>query len=333
MKALTSFARSHKANKFGLWISNLVSLTLCGFSLFGCGPNSLIPQDPMPTLSLLPTPTAQPMDNLEDLVRELRKTMPKANTEGFIIPTKSDQQGFQDMVNAIENSDPDRAAKLATAYNYELLMLSDQKDFGAESYILHEELPIRKGWGLYFFRKVSSQNIVIEAPHPVADEDTEEVALGLYRALQAKALLISGTHRDANADGSADSTHAPKTIFQTTHTTLFQLAGQTSKETIFLQIHGYARRGHRSYPQVVMSFNWKNDPEKDLLLTRIVRALQNNDVTVGICNGKNYQDVCGTTNVQRLATNGGIFIHLELSESLREHDNAFITALKQALTP
>jgi len=59
--------------------------------------------------------------------------------------------------------------------------------------------------------------------------------------------------------------------------------------------------------------------------------MQSNDITIGICNGKNYRDICGTTNIQRAATNGGIFIHLELDESLREHDNPLINALQQAI--
>ncbi len=315
-------------NKTRLWVSLRIALMLSSLSLFGCSTLSQMTQKLGPTKILPPT---QPIDNLGNLVQELKKTMPKANSEGFIVPSQSDQQAFQDMANAIENNNPDLAIKMAPTYNYELLILPDQKDFEAKSFVLSERMPIKIGWGLYLFRKDSPQNVVIEAPHPSTDEYTEEVALDLYRALQAKALLISGTYRNANADGSADSAHASKSIFQTMHITLFNLAGHPNNNTIFLQIHGYATQGHQGYPQVVISFNWKNDPERDLLITKIAQAMQSNDITIGICNGKNYRDICGTTNIQRAATNGGIFIHLELDESLREHDNPLINALQQAI--
>jgi hypothetical protein len=331
---MSYFIRPYKTRKIRLWISILIIIILCSSSPLGCSPISPIIQSQNLSATLPFTPTAQPIDdNLGNLVRGLEKTMPKANSEGFIIPGKDDMQSFHNMIIAIEGANSDLAAKLALANNYELLILPDQKDFGAESYILHEQQPIKKGWGLYFFRIRSSQNIVVEAPHPIADEYTQDVALDLYRTLQAKALLISGAHRNANADGSADGAHASESIFQTVHTAFFQLNGQPNTKTIFLQIHGYATNGHLNYPQVVIGYNWKNDPEKDLLLTKIANALQNNNISVGICNGKNYQDLCGTTNIQRMATNGGIFIHLELSESLRMQDSTLVTSLRQAIIP
>jgi len=299
--------------------------------LFGCASISSIPLKSTPTV--ISSPSAQPIDNLGNLVQELKRTMPRANTEGFIIPSISDQHAFQDMVNAIENQTPNLASELAPTYNYELSILPDAKDFNTESFILHERMPIKNGWGLYLFREASPENIVIEAPHPITDEYTEDVALDFYRALHAKALLISGTSRNANADGSADPAHSANSIFQAIHIALFNLAGHPNADTVFLQIHGYATRGHQNYPQVVISFNWKNDPEKDLLITRIAQALQNNNITSGYCNGKNYEDICGTTNAQRLATSGGIFIHLELNESIRKRDGYLINAFQQAIRP
>ena len=155
--------------------------------------------------------------------------------------------------------------------------------------------------------------------------------MDLYRALRAKALLVAGAHRNANANDSADPAHATESVFQTIHTTLFKPAGQPKSKTLFLQIHGYSANEHPNTPQVVIGYNWKNDPEKDLLLLKIVSALQNNHITVGTCNAKKYSGLCGTTNVQRLATEGGVFIHIELNAILRHNDLAFILALEQAL--
>jgi hypothetical protein len=102
---------------------------------------------------------------------------------------------------------------------------------------------------------------------------------------------------------------------------------------IVLQIHGYDPEEHPKAPQVVIGYNWKTDPEKDLFLSRIVSALRTNQITVGACNEKTYPGLCGTTNMQRQAMKDGMFFHMELSPELRHNDRAFILALKQALVP
>jgi hypothetical protein len=114
---------------------------------------------------------------------------------------------------------------------------------------------------------------------------------------------------------------------------LFYSGDQPDKKLIFLQVHGYSAEEHPDMPQVVVSYNWKNDPEKDLLMGKIVDALQQNNITVGECGGKKYQGLCGTLNVQRQVTEGGIFIHLELSKKLRMDDRGLVSALREALVP
>jgi hypothetical protein len=328
--------------KFRFWFFIVAALTFSSLLLLlGCSQTNLISQLPheaagtwtLPPVLPAATPTLNFNFDFKTIIRDMEKAMPGPHTEGFKIPNKLDEQSFQKIVVSILKEDPLPAAKSAAAYNYELLPLFDLGEFGAESYVLSEKQPVERGWGLYFFRKQAAHDIIIEAPHPVADEDTSEVALDLYRALEAKALLIAGTHRDANTDGSADPAHAAESIFQTVHITLFRPDGQPDTRIIFLQIHGYAAEDHEGYPEVVIGYNWMNDPEKDLILSKIVTALQKNNLTVGTCNEKGFNGLCGTLNLQRQAANGGIFIHMELSAALRAHDQALITALQQALVP
>jgi len=311
------------------------------FLLLGCNQTILISQLPHEVTAMwtltpaMPTATSTPNFNFDfkSIIRDMERTMPGPHSGGFKIPNKSEEQSFQTIVVDILKNDPVPAAKSSALYNYELLPLFDLGEFGAGSYVLSEQQPFERGWGLYFFRKQASHDIVIEAPHPVADEDTSEVAMDLYRALQAKALLVAGTHRDANSDRSSDSAHAAESIFQTVHIALFRSDGQPDMKTIFLQIHGYAAKNHSDLPQVVIGYNWKNDPEKDLILAKIVDALQKNDITVGTCNEKGFRGLCGTLNLQRQVTKGGIFLHMELSAALRTNDPGLITALQQALLP
>ncbi len=337
---------SHKINKQKAW--NSIFLLFFIWSILA-GFSTLFPEKkPTPIFSsevlsgessITPTPSQTPFPfvqnvngDLANILAEAEKTMPKANTEGFIIPTKLDQLAFQQIALSIEKDNPESALRSALANNYEILRLIDQGDLERADYILKEQLPIIKGWGTYVFRIKAAQDIIIEAPHPIADERTPEVAMDIYRALNAKALLISGTHRNANQDGSADSAHAPESIFQTMHITLFQLGPQVSKNTIFMQIHGFAARDHPRYPQVVIGHNWKNDPSKDILLQNIESALKKNNIKVGICDDtNNYMDLCGRKNLQASVMNEGVFIHIELNESIRKEDGRLVDSLILAI--
>lgn len=281
----------------------------------------------------MPLPTPTPVDRLTQLIIELEQNMPRKNTEAFVPPNNAQQQDFQIIVHDLLENKTQDALRIMPLYNYEILTLSDPFDESAEAYVLREHPPIEYGWGLYIIRVGTSQNIVIEAPHPLFDQNTPETALHLYRALQAKALMIAGSHRYTNTDGSADAAHAPESIFQAVHVTLFEGNSQSETNPIFLQIHGHGREDEQNYPQVIIGYNWKADPEKDILLTRISNALTERGISIALCNGKNFRDLCGTLNIQRKATSGGIFIHLELERSLRENDTAFVEALKQALNP
>jgi hypothetical protein len=315
--------------------------TLTGQLFLGCAPPAVDTLTPFPSkvestaTPRIPTPTSTPNKtyDFDVFISELEITMPGACMEGYLIPKTTDEQAFRSMTIYIIGENPEAAVKLASKFKYELLLLFDQAETDAESYVLWEQQPIEKGWGIYFFRKRSFRNIVVEAPHPDADEYTAALALDLYRALDAKALLIAGAHRDANMDGSADLTHARESIFQTVHLALFNPAEEPNDETIFLQVHGYSVDRHPNLPDVIIGYNWEKDPEKDALLSNIVQSIQENDIRVGVCGGQNYRGLCGISNVQRSATEGGIFIHIELSGTIRKDDRMLVLALTEALNP
>jgi hypothetical protein len=57
------------------------------------------------------------------------------------------------------------------------------------------------------------------------------------------------------------------------------------------------------------------------LLERLAEACSAAGVSVGLCKGHRWRNLCGRTNVQAAAMPNGIFIHLELSEALRRKDS------------
>jgi len=320
-----------------LFILFLAAMTLAATS---CSPQltpTLIPTRTLiPTLSPSPsvTPTATPIiDTIEgrfqNQIRYLENDMPRANSEGYVVPTDEEQAAFAQLVAALGASDLVRAAQLAAQNHYGLHYYVDRNDDHAVSYLLREDKPIQKGWGLYAFRVGSASNIIIQAPHPLFDINTPSVALNIYRALDARALLIAGAHRDANLDGSADVSHNLESVFQSVHEALLQEIQAISGNAVILQIHGFNSGKHDGYPQVVFGFGDKAQPAEFALARKLKDAISEQGITVGLCTGDFWQDLCGTTNVQAYTSNDAIFIHIELDEMMRKNDEGLITALVQ----
>jgi hypothetical protein len=267
--------------------------------------------------------------SLRNQISNLEDKMPRANTERYRVPTDQEQTAFAELASSLEAEDLIKSAQLAAENYYTLSYYVDRGDENAMSYLLREMKPIQKGWGLYAFRADSTSNIIIEAPHPRYDRRTSSVALDIYRALDARALLIAGAHRNANSDGSADMAHVTESIFQSVHVALSQEMQAESEEVIILQIHGFHTSKHAGYPRAVFGFGAKIQPAELALAQRLEAALAEQEINVGLCTGDVWQDLCGTTNVQASTTDGVVFIHIELDEKMRKRDDALITALLQ----
>jgi len=303
----------------------------------GCAPQP--DQTPMPTPISTPHPSAIPIatnaletitGSFRNQISALEENMPRTNSEGFVAPTGQEKADFAELTSSLLGAnDLARASQLAVKNNYSLTYYVDRGDDNAVNYLLREDKPIQKGWGLYAIRADSTSNIIIEAPHPLYDRRTPSVALNIYRALDARAFLIAGAHRNANSDGSADMAHTAESIFQSAHEALSQEIQIASGNVIVLQIHGFHTSKHAGYPQVVFGFGEKIQPSELNLAQKLGDALSEHGVIVGLCTGDVWQDLCGTTNTQASTMNGGVFIHIELDEDIRKHNDALIAALVQ----
>lgn len=277
---------------------------------------------PMPTNTLTPTLILSELPRLKgdfsNQIAGLKRHIPPANSERFIVPTEAETILFVSLMTNIAAGDSLKAAQIASQQGYELVLYTDRGDGRAQSFLLRELKPIRRGWGLYAFRANPLNNIIIEAPHPLFDQGTPEVALAVYRALNAKALLIAGTHRRANRDRAADVAQNDQTIFHTLHQVLTD-----SENPIVLQIHGFSADKHPDYPQVILN---SNHGTSLAVLNRLADAFSAAGLQVEMCtNG--WDKLCGRTNVQLSSMEQGVFIHLELAESVRYNNKALLNAI------
>jgi hypothetical protein len=257
--------------------------------------------------------------------------MPRINTERYRIPSQSDLAAFAALVFDLQDRDLAAADKLVLQFHYSLTHFEDLGDGGDTSFLLQEVKPIEKGWGLYAFRLAPINNIIVEAPHPLADQTTDHVALDIYRTLKARALLVAGAHRQANRDGSADVAHAPESIFESVHEGLLRQYRTTVGQPIVLQVHGFAGRKHAGYPAVVLGIGRRPSATQAALANRLISGLTSRGVLAAACTDELYEDICGTNNVQAASAGDGTFIHIELDESIRNSDQTLLSALEAAI--
>lgn len=285
-----------------------------------------------PTLTILPLMEG----HLINQINRLEENAPRPGSEKFVQSNKGDLDNFRQLAEDLVSGDLQTAAALATKYNYELFSYIDNRTqaigAGNNSFIvLREQTPFKRAWGLYIFRPQGCNpdyNIIVEAPHTLADENTPRVALDAFQTLNACALLIAGSHREANRDGSADVAHNPITVFQVIDEVLVTAIGNTS---LVLQFHGFASDRHPGYPAVVIGGSGYNSQDPLPLMNGISASLADHNISTGVCEGINWTALCGETNIQATHLPAGLFVHLELNEALRNDPNLLISSLVNVL--
>lgn len=117
-----------------------------------------------------------------------------------------------------------RLNRLAAAMNYQL---TRYRHLGSsDNYlILSERLNAKRHHGgTFVFRVGPARPFVVEVARPLAERNTLEFGVALFENMQARALLIAGSHPLANYDGSADvlSKQHGSSFFNSVHQVLLR---------------------------------------------------------------------------------------------------------------
>ena len=237
-------------------------------------PASPVASDPMPT-SVVATPTAQPsptatalppsppattspcpVQETGGLISELQRIaaqMPGPDSEGMRVPDVEQMLAWGAVVEAASRNDLDTACRLIAreGFPYQVVEFTDLPNQSQRVLLLRESPPVTTGWGTYVLRPDAARDLLIEVPHPLADSRTRTEGVVLFRSLSARALLVAGAHRCANADPAncggttiacgevgpyreSDVAHATRTMFQAGHQALAPCDG----ESLTIQLHG-----------------------------------------------------------------------------------------------
>ncbi len=171
-----------------------------------------------------------------------------------------------------------------------------------------------RSWGAVSVDRSGIPGVVIEVPHPRFDINTEKLGLALHRRVPGSVLLVAGAHRHA-ADGDADVTHNNRSLFHV-------LAVELGRSGLYqIQLHGFADRNLPDSDAVVST---GSAPASDGAY-RIAAAISD----IGLLTCRAWAGRCGQlegkTNEQGRSTAkfDGVFIHLELSWSVRSDEETW----------
>ena len=220
------------------------------------------------------------------------------------------------------------ASNIATQLNYQLVPVNDSAT-GNKYYVFMENTAVNRGWGSYLFaaEKIPSTNqVIIEAPHPVTDFNSQEIAYAIFTSAypHVSALLVSGVERTFGLNGQTDMAHRTQSIFETAHEAF------TKFGTVVIQIHGFDASHHPTEPLVVLS---DGDGGINGALQAVASSLEAAKLSVGIFDGFTHEKLGAQQNIQgRYARAFGAgFVHSEISSIVVSNDT-LIAQYENSLT-
>jgi hypothetical protein len=256
---------------------------------------------------------------IDAIVTAMRSGAPEGSN-AVPLPDAATRDAFGALVVRVLDGDDVAACDLPTPYR---LVVLDDAGGGAGAVRVVGEFDAKgkpapqKFWGTYAAPDVVSAHarpLVVEAPHPIFDVDTESESTELFLRGAARYLLLAGSHRCANTSNSAcsgtttacgtgtnppdapyrtsDAAHTDALPFYAVHAALSTAATELS----FLQLHGNAE----PCPAALVSDesgSWSDAG----LAGAIATELDARGVGVGRC-GAGFPtatcDLCGTDNVE-----------------------------------
>ncbi len=295
--------------------------------------------------------------SLYELVEKASRNQIRRDSDGFRVPTDGQLKAWRFIVESIFAGRMGDAQQMIRqlSFPYELSRFTERSD-GHEYIVLEETVPLQAGWGFYVFDPASKNPLVLEAPHPVFDSNTEFQAIDAFVQTGASAYLLAGAHRRANkqdtpcnqpksAESSAtypvsDVAHAVATPFHAVHEALVKVR----PAMVAVQLHGMTDR--QTCPSAFIS---NGSPSVTTNSRKLLGCLTKGGVEAEIYDGDATCPLTALSNVQGRFSNGetkdpcknavssspepGAFIHIEQEPSIRKDRSSWqpvIDALKCA---
>jgi hypothetical protein len=257
---------------------------------------------------------------------------------------------FRHMAAALAWGDLEDAARKAAKLDYELVKFTDERTHH-EYYVLREDLSrldAPRGWGSYILNPNPRVDVLVEAPHPLADAQTPEIGGLIFEQAGARGYLLAGAHRE-----KADVPDLVDSVFHQVHAAWVGPAAQVAA----WQIHGFVSYKHE-FPRGVHVVASAGDGVVEPELANLDAMLEEQGLASYVFNdrpaesrtnrrlnggvpGVTFTSLAATDNEQGRHSRslGGSFVHVELEsgvrldESQRETAAAVIAAAMSGSSP
>ena len=182
-----------------------------------------------------------------------------------------------------------------------------------DAYLILQELPSqRSGRGFYAIRRNAVKPMVVEAPHGLFDQDTDEIALKLFQEGPFAAGAWNTVHRR-----DRDVAHTENTYFQA----FTRACAKALPGVVVVQLHGFARakhsKGNARRATMIVSEGRSDPSAKVVAIARRMKAAFGPGV---LLYPRDVQELGGAGNVQSQIlrqTAGATFVHIEMNEQMR----------------
>ncbi|MFB7708865.1 hypothetical protein [Streptomyces sp. NPDC056105] len=155
---------------------------------------------------------------------------------GYRPPTRTERRTAASGLKLLLDGRADQAGERLSSIDLSLDTVTDSATGRryAEISDRTEEGRAPRGWGRVYVEIDSPARWSVQVPHPVADRNTERLAVGVLRGGHGGALVIAGAHRKAGVGDAADVAHRRDTIFDAFCDELAE------RRLPGMQIHGFA---------------------------------------------------------------------------------------------
>ena len=293
------------------------------------------------------TPTCLETATLEELITCIVGQMPGRDSEGFVVPTSTEQSDWRSVIAQMlsdQCDDINLPASLSGIYSVGTFNdAGNGQSYCALIEILDEDGngKVDRGWGTFILNPNPSRELSIHIAHPIADSRTEDQGIDVFKGTNSRSFLMAGTHRDANSTLSAcqpseveaDVAHNVANMFQPTVQDLLNFYEAIGVEFVAIQFHGHAPSSCPGL-DVYLTYGRPTPPSPgDKLLELQSNLLAHNpDWTVTVPGDTPSCTLHGSTNVQGRLLNGvaaenvctiaassysGRFIHIEQKAGFR----------------
>ncbi len=249
--------------------------------------------------------------DIVEFVRTIKDAMPDMGTNKFFIPTNAHLNVFDTLFIDVKNANYTTIAARASQFGYQFIRFVNTAT-GDTLLVFKENVPVLRGWGTYMYCPSAAYDLAIEAPHPLWDTNSWELAVRLFIRSDAKWFLLAGTHRYCNSDSSSDMAHVTQSVFHVCH--------KRAATSCAIQIHGFSKTGaNAGYPDAVISNGTLTPPA---VLYTLENKYISKGFTAGVFSASTYaklNNLGATTNTQGLwsSNNGKTFVHIEHDYPLR----------------